>query len=195
MLGSYDPSVVQAVSEKKLFVADYHDSYLPFVERINSQKDSKTYATRALFFLSANDQLKVLALELVLPPMAGKPKLSLVFTPPNDTSKDFIWQTARAHVANNDIVVHQVFSHWQVPTTVPSQPACYDFPSFSCLSPAGQTVVNLVHELKLNWFACNGFFLTNITSNLLPGPSAMLRPSRSSLLRIVSSASSTRSTT
>ncbi|KAG0557308.1 hypothetical protein KC19_11G118900 [Ceratodon purpureus] len=105
-------SIDKAVSEKKLFVADYHDSYLPFVERINSQKDSKTYATRALFFLSANDQLKVLALELVLPPMAGKPKLSLVFTPPNDTSKDFIWQTARAHVANNDIVVHQVFSHW-----------------------------------------------------------------------------------
>ncbi|KAG0628128.1 hypothetical protein M758_1G003100 [Ceratodon purpureus] len=107
-------SIEQALSEKKLFVADYHDAYLPFVERINAQENSKTYATRALFFLSSDDTLKVLALELVLPPQTpGGAKKSMVFTPPADTSKpDYLWETARAHVANNDIVAHQVFSHW-----------------------------------------------------------------------------------
>jgi lipoxygenase len=102
------------VSKKKLFVADYHDAYLPFVERINAQKDAKTYATRALFFLSGDETLKVIALELVLPPKTpGGEKKSRVFTPPKDFSiaSIYVWQCARAHVANNDIVVHQVFSH------------------------------------------------------------------------------------
>ncbi|KAG0603020.1 hypothetical protein M758_10G059600 [Ceratodon purpureus] len=108
-------SVEEALSKKKLFVADYHDAYLPFVERINAQKDAKTYATRALFFLSSDETLKVLALELVLPPTSpGGEKISKVFTPPKDYSaaKMYLWQCARAHVANNDIVAHQVFSHF-----------------------------------------------------------------------------------
>lgn len=106
-------SNVQAVSKQRLFVADYHDAYLPFVERINAQKDSKTYATRALFFLSSDETLKVLALELVLPPKTpGETKISKVVTPPADASKiDYYWECAKAHVLNNDIVAHQVFSH------------------------------------------------------------------------------------
>jgi lipoxygenase len=104
---------LQAVSEKKLFVADYHDAYLPFVERINALQDSKTYATRALFFLNEDETLKVVALELGLPATKdGVAKKARVFTPPADSKPDYIWLTARAHVANNDIVGHQVFSHW-----------------------------------------------------------------------------------
>jgi len=106
-------TVNQAVAKKKLFVADYHDSYLPFVERINAQKNSKTYGTRALLFLQGDETLKVLALELVLPPKTpGGAKVSKVVTPPTDTSKrDWYWECAKAHVLNNDIVAHQVFSH------------------------------------------------------------------------------------
>jgi hypothetical protein len=104
----------QAVAQKKLFVADYHDAYLPFVERINMQKNSKTYATRALFFLQPDETLKVLALELVLPPVVpGGAKKSKVVLPPADHTKvDWYWECAKAHVLNNDIVAHQVFSHF-----------------------------------------------------------------------------------
>ncbi|KAG0566624.1 hypothetical protein KC19_7G078400 [Ceratodon purpureus] len=107
-------SVEDALAKKKLFVVDYHDAYLPFVARINAQKNSATYATRALFFLRDDDTLKTLALELVLPPKTpGGEKISRVFTPPVDTSKtDFLWECAKVHVQNNDITAHQVFSHF-----------------------------------------------------------------------------------
>ena len=114
---------VQAVSEKKLFVADYHDAFLPFVARINAQENSAQYATRAMFFLSSDGTLKVLALELVLPPKTpGGAKTSQVLTPPNPTTdsntisanmstEDYMWELAKAHVSNNDLTAHQVFSH------------------------------------------------------------------------------------
>jgi len=106
-------SCVQAVENKKLYVADYHDSYLPFLERINKQENARSYATRALFFLTKEQTLKVLALELVLPPKTpGEAPNARVFLPPTDTSKvDYVWETAKAHVSNNDITAHQVFSH------------------------------------------------------------------------------------
>lgn len=97
------------MSKKKLFVVDYHDAYMPFVERINAQECRATYATRSLFFLRNDETLKVLALELVIP---GEKKASRVFTPPEDTSKtDFLWECAKVHAQNNDITAHQVFSH------------------------------------------------------------------------------------
>jgi hypothetical protein len=104
---------VQAVSKKKLFVADYHDAFLPFIARINSQKNRAQYATRALFFLRNDNTLKVLALELVLPrETPDGEKMSRVLTPPTDNSKtDYMWEIAKAHVANNDLIAHQVFSH------------------------------------------------------------------------------------
>ena len=46
-------------------------------------------------------------------------KKSRVFTPPKDffIASIYVWKCAKAHVANNDMVVHQVFSHlWVVPT-------------------------------------------------------------------------------
>lgn len=107
-------SVEEAVENKKLFVADYHDAYLPFIERINKQENVRSYATRALCFLSKDQKLKILALELALPPKtAGGPLNARVFLPPTDTSKpDYLWEMAKAHVSNNDITAHQVFSHF-----------------------------------------------------------------------------------
>jgi lipoxygenase len=106
-------SVEEAVSGKRLYVANYHDAFLPFVAKINEQPTPRSYATRALFFLASDQTLKVLALELALPGATPKEPLnSRVFTPPTDTSKtDFVWEMAKAHVANNDITAHQVFSH------------------------------------------------------------------------------------
>jgi len=101
------------VENKKLFVADYHDSFLPYLEKINKEDNARAYATRALFFLTKEQTLKVLALELALPPKTpGGPLNARVFLPPKDTSKiDYLWEMAKAHVSNNDIAAHQVFSH------------------------------------------------------------------------------------
>jgi len=102
----------QALSKKKLFVVDYHDVFLPVVERINAQPGKKTYASRTLLFLSGDETLKVLAIELVLSSSGGAAKDARVFTPPSDTSKtDYLWELAKAHVMSNEMAVHQVTSH------------------------------------------------------------------------------------
>lgn len=99
---------MQAIAEKRLFVADYHDTFYPYVTRVNALKDTAMYATRALFFKRPNGMLRVIALELVLPPKAkGNKKISRVFTP----SGNMEWTLAKAHVSANDIFVHQVISH------------------------------------------------------------------------------------
>lgn len=106
-------SVEEALSNKRLFVANYHDAFLPYVAKINEQANARSYATRALFFLASDQTLKTLALELALPGKTPKDPLNArVFTPPNDNSKiDYVWEMAKAHVSNNDITAHQVFSH------------------------------------------------------------------------------------
>jgi len=81
------------------------------VERINALPNSKTYASRVLFFLCKDETLKVLAIELVLPPKsAGGDKISRVFTPPEDPS-DKEWTLAKAHAINNEMTMHQAVSH------------------------------------------------------------------------------------
>ncbi|URE48432.1 hypothetical protein MUK42_07522 [Musa troglodytarum] len=59
-------TVQQAVEEGKLFVLDFHDIYLPFIERINAMDGRKAYATRTLFFLNPIGTLKPVAIELGL---------------------------------------------------------------------------------------------------------------------------------
>lgn len=105
-------SVDEAVEAKKIFVVDFHDSYLPYCDRINAQDNARCYATRSLFFLKKDQTLETLALELALP-KPGNKIAARVFTPPADESKiDYLWEMAKAHVANNDITAHQVFSHF-----------------------------------------------------------------------------------
>ncbi len=101
------------MSQKKLFVVDYHDLFLPWVGRINALENSKQYATRSLFFLSSDGTLKVLAIELTRPPKtAGGEKISQVFTPSTDSSKpDYLFQLAKAHATNNEMTVHQSINH------------------------------------------------------------------------------------
>ncbi|CAK9270479.1 unnamed protein product [Sphagnum jensenii] len=121
-------SIEQAVSGKKLFVVDYHDVFLPWVGRINAQAENrKQYASRSLFFLSSDCTLKVLAIELTLPPSpAGGGKISRVFTPaasssaaPHSSSSssssskkpDYLFELAKAHATNNDMTMQQSINH------------------------------------------------------------------------------------
>ncbi|KAI5071290.1 hypothetical protein GOP47_0013541 [Adiantum capillus-veneris] len=103
-------TVTEALNQNRLFVLDYHDVYLPYLEKINAL-EGKAYATRTILFLSKQGILKVLAIELSLPPSAdGKTsKRNRVFTP-NGNSQH--WELAKTHVNMNDTGYHQLVSHW-----------------------------------------------------------------------------------
>ncbi|XP_050232387.1 linoleate 13S-lipoxygenase 3-1, chloroplastic [Mercurialis annua] len=106
-------SVQQALDENKLFIVDYHDVYLPFVDRINALDGRKTYATRTIFFSTPLGTLKPIAIELSLPhtrPNCSRSKR--VVTPPLDGTTTWIWQLAKAHVCSNDAGAHQLINHW-----------------------------------------------------------------------------------
>ncbi|XP_010937328.1 probable lipoxygenase 6 [Elaeis guineensis] len=106
-------TVQQAMEEGKLFMVDYHDIYLPFIERINEMDGRKAYATRTLFFLTPMGTLKPVAIELGLPPsQPGETRPSMVLTPPCDATTNWQWMLAKAHVCSNDAGVHQLVNHW-----------------------------------------------------------------------------------
>uniref|UniRef100_A0A6N2NA16 Lipoxygenase n=1 Tax=Salix viminalis TaxID=40686 RepID=A0A6N2NA16_SALVM len=105
-------SVSQALEENKLFMIDYHDIYLPFLDRINALDGRKAYATRTLFFLTPLGTLKPIAIELSLPPAGPNSRSKRVVTPPVDATGSWIWQLAKAHVCSNDASVHQLVHHW-----------------------------------------------------------------------------------
>jgi len=108
-------SVRQALEDSRLYMLDYHDIFLPFLDRINAQDGRKAYGTRTLFFLTAAGTLKPIAIELSLPPMTdGCKRAKRVFTPPADATSNWLWQLAKAHVCSNDAGVHQLINHWYV---------------------------------------------------------------------------------
>lgn len=100
----------------KLYIIDYHDIYLPFIDKINSLDGRKSYATRTIYFLTDAGTLKPVAIELSLAPSSPKPKR--VVTPPVDATTYWMWQLAKAHVCSNDAGVHQLVNHWYVFCTV-----------------------------------------------------------------------------
>ncbi|OMO66150.1 Lipoxygenase [Corchorus olitorius] len=105
-------TVQQALEQNKLFMVDYHDIYLPFLDRINALDGRKAYATRTIFFLTPGGTLKPIAIELSLPPSAPSSRSKRVVTPPVDATSNWIWQLAKAHVCSNDAGVHQLANHW-----------------------------------------------------------------------------------
>ncbi|XWS20064.1 hypothetical protein CRYUN_Cryun31cG0069400 [Craigia yunnanensis] len=105
-------TVQQALEYNKLFMLDYHDIYLPFIDRINALDGQKSYATRTIFFSTPNGTLKPIAIELSLPHTAPCSRSKRVVTPPVDATTNWIWQLAKAHVCSNDAGVHQLVNHW-----------------------------------------------------------------------------------
>ncbi|GAU42920.1 hypothetical protein TSUD_86580, partial [Trifolium subterraneum] len=89
-------SIQQALEENKLFLLDYHDIYLPFLDRINALDERKAYATTTIFFLTKMGTLKPIAIQLALP--TGKQ----VLNPSVDKTSEWLWQFAKAHVCAND---------------------------------------------------------------------------------------------
>uniref|UniRef100_A0A2N9HGW0 Lipoxygenase n=1 Tax=Fagus sylvatica TaxID=28930 RepID=A0A2N9HGW0_FAGSY len=105
-------TVDEAISQKKLFIIDYHDLFLPYVSKVRQIKGTTLYGSRTLFFLTPNGTLWPLAIELTRPPMDGKPQWKQVFTGCWDSTSVWLWRLAKAHVLAHDSCYHQLVSHW-----------------------------------------------------------------------------------
>ncbi|KAJ4724168.1 Lipoxygenase [Melia azedarach] len=105
-------TVEEALKQKKLFMLDYHDLLLPYVEKVRKIEGSILYGSRTLFFLNADGTLRPLAIELTRPPMDGKSQWKQVFSPSWQSTKCWLWRLAKAHVLSHDSGYHQLVSHW-----------------------------------------------------------------------------------
>ncbi|XVF04631.1 hypothetical protein REPUB_Repub05bG0101000 [Reevesia pubescens] len=105
-------SVEQAIKQKRLFILDYHDLYLPYVKKVRELKGTTLYGSRTIFFLNSNDTLRPLAIELTRPQMDGKPQWKQVYEPSWDSTACWLWRLAKAHVLAHDAGYHQLVSHW-----------------------------------------------------------------------------------
>lgn len=100
-----------AMQQWRIFILDYHDYLMPYLDRINSQKEC-VYASRTLLLRRDDSTLKPLAIELCLPGAEEGEEISRVFVPATEGTERGLWQLAKAHVAANDSGYHQLVSHW-----------------------------------------------------------------------------------
>ncbi|KAF6166898.1 hypothetical protein GIB67_020332 [Kingdonia uniflora] len=105
-------SVEQAIENNQLFIIDYHDILLPFVKKINDLPETKTYASRTVFYYTKSGVLKPIAIELSLPPTPSAPQNKRVYTHGHDSTSYWVWKLAKAHVCANDAGIHQLVNHW-----------------------------------------------------------------------------------
>ncbi|KAL3647623.1 hypothetical protein CASFOL_008591 [Castilleja foliolosa] len=110
-IGGY-MTVTEAVKQKKLFLLDYHDVFLPYVNKVREIKGTTLYGSRTLFFLTPAGTLRPIAIELTRPPVAGKPLWKQVFQPCWHPTGLWLWRLAKAHVLAHDSGYHQLVSHW-----------------------------------------------------------------------------------
>ncbi|KAK6164233.1 hypothetical protein DH2020_001097 [Rehmannia glutinosa] len=109
MKSKLDP---KALKQKKLFVLDYHDVLLPYVNKVRELKGTTLYGSRTLFFLTPKGTLRPLAIEVTKPPVDGKPEWKQVFQPCWDPTGIWLWRLAKAHVLAHDSGYHELVSHW-----------------------------------------------------------------------------------
>ena len=102
----------QALEEKRLFILDYYDAYMPFVNKINSLKGRKAYASRTIIFLTPCGTLKPIVIELSLPAAANGAQSKQIFTHGHDATSYWLWKLEKAHVCSNDAGFHQLVNHW-----------------------------------------------------------------------------------
>ncbi|KAK3015479.1 hypothetical protein RJ639_005784 [Escallonia herrerae] len=98
----------EALEQKKLFMLDYHDLLLPFVNKVREIKGTTLYGSRTLFFLTPVGTLRPLAIELTRPPSSGKAQWKQVFRPCWDATGAWLWKLAKAHVLAHDSGYHQL---------------------------------------------------------------------------------------
>ncbi|KAK1604205.1 hypothetical protein QYE76_027878 [Lolium multiflorum] len=105
-------TVDEALEDKRLFLLDYHDVFLPYVHKVRELPDTTLYGSRAVFFLTDEGTLTPLAIELTRPQSPTKPQWKRVFTHGSDATEKWLWKLAKAHVLTHDSTYHQLVSHW-----------------------------------------------------------------------------------
>ncbi|KAD2249709.1 hypothetical protein R6Q59_024973 [Mikania micrantha] len=105
-------SLEEALEQKKLFLLDYHDLLLPYVNKVREIDGTTLYGSRTLMFLTSTGTLRPLAIELTRPPNNGNPQWKHVYTPCWDATGAWLWKLAKAHVLAHDSGYHQLVSHW-----------------------------------------------------------------------------------
>nr|VDD63446.1 unnamed protein product [Brassica oleracea] len=102
----------EALENKRLFMLDYHDLLLPYVNKVRELDDSTLYASRTLFFLNDDSTLRPVAIELTRPQDVNRPQWRQVFTPGYDATSCWLWSLAKTHAITHDAGYHQLISHW-----------------------------------------------------------------------------------
>ncbi|CAA0823858.1 Lipoxygenase 2- chloroplastic [Striga hermonthica] len=110
-IGGY-MTVDEALKQKKLFILDYHDIFLPYVNKVRELDGTTFYGSRTLFFLMPAGTLRPLAIELTRPPVDGKPQWKEVYQPCWSPTDIWLWRLAKAHVLAHDSGYHELVSHW-----------------------------------------------------------------------------------
>ncbi|EEF48846.1 linoleate 13S-lipoxygenase 2-1, chloroplastic [Ricinus communis] len=105
-------TVEEAIKQKKLFMLDYHDLFLPFVSKVRQLENTTLYGSRTIFFLTPDGTLRPLAIELTRPPMDGKPQWKDAYVPTWHSTGVWLWRLAKAHVLAHESGYHQLISHW-----------------------------------------------------------------------------------
>ncbi|XP_062195770.1 probable lipoxygenase 8, chloroplastic isoform X2 [Phragmites australis] len=105
-------TVAEAVKQKRLFMLDYHDLFLPYVHKIRELEHTTMYGSRTIFFLSDDCTLRLLAIELTRPASPTQPQWRRVFTSSTDTTESWLWRMAKSHVRAHDSGHHELISHW-----------------------------------------------------------------------------------
>ncbi|KAL2903617.1 Lipoxygenase 6 chloroplastic [Bienertia sinuspersici] len=90
-------SVEEAIENKRLYIIDYHDLILPFVNKINDIEGRKVYASRTILFSNSAGTLRPIAIELSLPPSNSRPAFNRVYTHGHDATSYWIWKLAKGH--------------------------------------------------------------------------------------------------
>ncbi|KAF3777471.1 Linoleate 13S-lipoxygenase 2-1 [Nymphaea thermarum] len=102
----------KAIEQKKLFIVDYHDILLPYVNKVRELSGTTLYGSRALFFHNKLGTLEPVAIELTRPPSSTKPQWKQAFSPGFDATNVWLWRLAKAHFLAHDSGYHQLVSHW-----------------------------------------------------------------------------------
>ncbi|KAM0911545.1 hypothetical protein ACQ4PT_013392 [Festuca glaucescens] len=105
-------TVDEALGDKRLFLLDYHDVFLPYVHKVRELPDTTLYGSRTVFFLTDEGTLMPLAIELTRPQSPTKPQWKRAFTHGPDATEKWLWKLAKAHVLTHDSAYHQLVSHW-----------------------------------------------------------------------------------
>ncbi|WZZ67912.1 hypothetical protein YC2023_079282 [Brassica napus] len=100
----------EALENKRLFMLDYHDLLLPYVNKVRELDDSTLYASRALFFLSDDSTLRPVAIELTRPQDVNRPQWRQVFTPGYDATSCWLWSLAKTHTISHDAAANRQLS-------------------------------------------------------------------------------------